>query len=346
MEAPENRPDGLELGAAARRTLINALLAAALLLLALVLPLGGQAQQLPRVGILWISERSALSDRHGAFEQGLRDLGWVDGQNLFIEARFAGGKADRLPDLARDLAARHVDVVVAPSAEIVSVVRRVTATIPIVMANVHDPVALGFVKSLARPGGNITGLATMTVELGSKNLELLREVLPKLSRVAVLVNPANPAARTFVSDIDKTAGVIGVKVIPFEARSLREIENVFREATRQKTEGLLVSTTEGLFFGNRRLIADLALRYRLPLVFAAPAEYVEAGALLGYGSSSVAMFREAARYVDRILKGAKPAELPVERPTTFQLFINLRTARALGLTIPPSLLLRADKVVE
>jgi putative ABC transport system substrate-binding protein len=344
MEAAENRPDGLGLGVATRRTLISAMLAAALL--ALVLPLGGQAQQLPRVGILWIAERSALRERHGAFEQGLRDLGWVNGQNFFLEARFAGGKADRLPDLAQDLAARHVHVIVAPSAEIVSVVRRVTATIPIVMANVHDPVALGFVKSLARPRGNVTGLATLTVELGSKNLELLREVLPKLSRVAVVVNPANPAARTFLSDIDRTAGVIGVKVIPFEARSLREIESVFPEATKQKAEGLLVSTTEGLFFGHRRLIAELALRYRLPLVIAPPSDYVEAGALLGYGSSSVAMFRDAARYVDRILKGAKPAELPVERPTKFQLFINLRTAGALGLTIPPSLLVRADKVVE
>ena len=344
MEAAENRPDGLGLGVATRRTLISAMLAAALL--ALVLPLGGQAQQLPRVGILWIAERSALRERHGAFEQGLRDLGWVNGQNFFLEARFAGGKADRLPDLAQDLAARHVHVIVAPSAEIVSVVRRVTATIPIVMANVHDPVALGFVKSLARPRGNVTGLATLTVELGSKNLELLREVLPKLSRVAVVVNPANPAARTFLSDIDRTACVIGVNVIPFEALSLREIESVFPEATKQKAEGLLVSTTEGLFFGHRRLIAELALRYRLPLVIAPPSDYVEAGALLGYGSSSVAMFRDAARYVDRILKGAKPAELPVERPTKFQLFINLRTAGALGLTIPPSLLVRADKVVE
>jgi putative ABC transport system substrate-binding protein len=226
------------------------------------------------------------------------------------------------------------------------VVRNVTSTIPIVMANVHDPVGLGFVKSLAHPGGNVTGLATLTVELGGKNLELLRGVLPRLSSLAVLVNPANPAARTFVSEIERIARPIGIRVMPFEAQSLKELENVFREMTRQKPDGLLVSTTEGFFFAHQRLIADLALRNRLPLIFAAPADYVEAGALLGYGSSSVAMFREAARYVDRILKGAKPADLPVERPTKVELVINLKTAKALGLTIPRSLLLRADHVIE
>jgi putative tryptophan/tyrosine transport system substrate-binding protein len=326
---------------------VNAILAAALALLFLALPVGAEAQQrMPRVGILWIGERSALGIRHGAFEQGLRDLGWVDGQNLVIEARFADGKADRLADLASDFAARRVDVIVAPSAQTVTVVRRATAKIPIVMANVHDPVGLGFVKSLARPGGNITGLATLTVEIGGKNLELLKEVLPRLSTVAVVVNPANPAAKAFVSEVEKTASAIGVRVVPFEVRTLKELENVFREAATQRADGLIVSTTEGLFFSHRRLIADLALRNRLPLVFAAPSDYVEVGALLGYGSSSVAMFREAARYVDRILKGAKPADLPVERPTTFELVINLKTARALGLVIPPALLVRADKVIE
>jgi len=164
--------------------------------------------------------------------------------------------------------------------------------------------------------------------------------------VAVVVNPANPAAKAFVSEVEKTASAIGVKVVPFEVRTLKELESVFREATTQRADGLIVSTTEGLFFAHRRLIADLALRNRLPLVFAAPSDYVEAGALLGYGSSSVAMFREAARYVDRILKGAKPAALPVERPTTFELVVNLKTARALGLVIPPALLVRADKVIE
>jgi putative ABC transport system substrate-binding protein len=312
----------------------------------LAAPLAAQAQRMPRVGILWISSRPGLSERHGAFVQGLRDLGWVDGQNFVIEARFADGKADRLPELANDLAVRRVDVVVAPSAQTVAVMRRVTATIPIVMANVHDPVGLGFVKSLAHPGGNVTGLATLTVELGGKNLELLREALPRLANLAVLVNPANPAARTFVSEIERIARSIGVRVVPFEAQSLKEIENVFRETNRQKADGLIVSTTEGLFFAHQRLMADLALRNRLPLVFAAAADYVEAGALLGYGSSSVAMFREAARYVDRILKGAKPAELPVERPTKFELVINLKTAKALGLSIPPSLLVRADKIIE
>jgi putative ABC transport system substrate-binding protein len=312
----------------------------------LAVPLAAEAQSMPRVGILWISTRSGLGERHGAFVQGLRDLGWVDGKNVVIEARFAEGKADRLPDLAADLADRQVDVVVAPSAQTVIVMRRVTATIPIVMANVHDPVGLGFVKSLAHPGGNVTGLATLTVELGGKSLELLREVLPRLSSLAVLVNPANPAARPFVSEIERIARPIGIRVVPFEARSVKEIENVFRETARQKPDGLLVSTTEGLFFAHQRLIADLALRNRLPLVFAAPADYVEAGALLGYGSNSVAMFREAARYVDRILKGAKPADLPVERPTKFELVINLNTAKILGLTVPRSLLLRADHVIE
>jgi putative ABC transport system substrate-binding protein len=164
--------------------------------------------------------------------------------------------------------------------------------------------------------------------------------------VAVLVNPANPAARAFVREVERTAGAIGIKVVPFEAQNLKELENVFREAARRKADALLVSTTEGFFFSQRRLIAEHALRNRLPLVFAAPADYVEAGALLGYGSSSVAMFREAARYVDRILKGAGPGDLPVERPTKFELVINRRTADALGLTIPPTLLLQADQVIE
>jgi putative ABC transport system substrate-binding protein len=312
----------------------------------LVAPLVAGAQRMRRVGILWISTRSGLGERHGAFVQGLRDQGWIDGQNFVMEARFADGKADRLPELATDLATRQVDVVVAPSAQTVSVMRRVTSTIPIVMANVHDPVGLGFVKSLARPGGNITGLATLTVELGGKYLELLREILPRLSSLAVLVNPANPAARTFVSEMERIARPIGVRVGSFEAQNPKELENVFRETTRQKMDALLVSTTEGFFFAHQRLVADLALRNRLPLVFAAPADYVEAGALLGYGSSSVAMFREAARYVDRILKGAKPADLPVERPTKFELVINLKTAKALGLTLPQSLLARADRVIE
>ena len=325
---------------------MRATLAGALALLLLVVPLRAQAQRVPRVGILWISDRSALSQRHGAFEQGLRELGWVDGQTIVIEARFAEGKADRLPGLVKDLAARGVDVIVAPSAQTVSVVKAAAPTIPIVMANVHDPVGLGFVKSLARPGGNVTGLATLTVELGGKNLELLKEVFPRLSSVAVLVNPANPAAHEFVREVEKTASAISVKIVRFEARTVKEIEHVFRELSRQKPDGLLVSTTEGLFFAHRHLIADFAVRSRLPLVFAAPADYVEAGALLGYGSSSVAMFRQAARYVDRILKGARPADLPVERPTKFELFINLKTAKALGLTIPQSVLLRADQVIE
>jgi len=312
----------------------------------LSVPLAPEAQSMPRVGILWMSTRSGLGERHGAFVQGLRDLGWVDGQNFVIEARFAEGQLDRLTDLAIDLAARQVAVVVAPSAQAVSVMKRITATIPIVMANVHDPVGLGFVKSLAQPGGNVTGLATLTVEIGGKNLELLREVLPRLSSLGVLVNPSNPAARPFLNEIERIARPIGIRVMPFEAQSLKELENVFRETTRRKPDGLLVSTTEGLFFAHQRLIADLAQRNRLPLVFAAPADYVKAGALLGYGSSSVTMFREAARYVDRILRGAKPADLPVERPTTFELVINLKTAKALGLTIPRSLLLRADQVIE
>jgi len=326
--------------------LVKATLVGALALLFLAAPLAGEAQRVPRVGILWVSARAMLGDRHEAFQQGLRDLGWVDGQNIAIEARFADGKADRLQELAIDLATRQVDIIVAPSAEIVKAVRQVTTAIPIVMANVADPVRLGFISSLARPGGNITGLANLNVELGGKNLALLREVVPKLSRVAVLVNPANPAARAFVSDVETAASAISVKVVPFEARSLADIESLFPEATKQRAGGLLVSTTEGLFFTHRRLISDLALKNRLPLVFAAPADYAQAGGLLAYGTSSRAMFRQAARYVDKILKGAKPADLPVEQPTKFELGINLKTAKALGLTIPPSLLLRADQIVE
>ncbi len=321
-------------------------LAGALALLFFALPPSGQAQRLPRVGILWISERALLGERHGAFEQGLRDLGWVDGQNVVIDARFADGKANRLQDLALDLVARQVDVVVAPSSQTVTVLRKATSTIPIVMANVHDPVGLGFVRSLARPGGNITGLSTLTVELGGKGVELLKEVLPSLSRVAVLVNPANPAAGPFTSDVERTANSIRVQVVRFEARTVKDIDGFFPEAARQRAGAVIVSTTEGLFFSQRKRIGDLALQHRLPLIWAAPGDYAQAGGLFAYGSSSNAMFRQAARYVDKILKGAKPAELPVEQPSTFELFINLKTARALGLTIPTSLQSRADRLVE
>ncbi len=274
----------------------------------------------------------------------MRELGYVEGKNLVIEWRFADNKPDRLSDLAAELVRLNVDVLVTTSTPATRSAQKATTTIPIVMVNVGDPVGMGLVKSLARPGGNITGLSNFASDTGPKRLELLLEMVPKLARVAALVNPANPANTKGLESLQTAAQKRRVELLPAEARTPQEIDSAFSLIRKQNAGALLVST-DPLFTQQTSQIAELAAKNRLPSVYASPA-YAEAGGLIGYGANPTDHFRRAATYVDKILKGAKPADLPVEQPTKLELVINRKTAKALGLTIPQSLLTSADKVID
>ena len=312
-------------------------------------PLTGEAQHaatIPRIGFLY---PSSLSDSGTArfleaFRQGLRELGYAEGQNIAIESRFAEGKWDQLPGLAAELVRVKVDVIVTYTTPATQAAKQATGTIPIVVATVIDPVAAGLVASLAHPGGNITGLSQMVPELVGKQLEVLKEVAPKISRVALLSNPANPAHALAIRDVKAAARSLGVQLQLLEARGPSEIESAFAAMTTERA-GAVIVLVDSMLIDHRTRIADLAARRRLPTV-SATIETAEAGGLMAYGPSVRDMFRRAAAYVDKILKGAKPADLPIEQPTKFELVINLRTARALGLTIPQSLLFRADEVIQ
>ena len=326
-------------------TVLIALLAVAVL----VVPLAGEAQQaasLPRIGFL---SASSLSDPRtprlfGAFRQGLRELGYVEGQNIAIEFRWAEGKYDRLPGLAAELVRLKVNVIVTTGTPAIQAAKQATETIPIVMVAAIDPVATGFVASLARPGGNITGMSFMMLELVGKQLEMLKEIVPKVSRMALLGNPVNPGNAQQVRHAQDTARALGVRLQPLEARNPSEIDSAFTEMTR-KQAGAVIVLVDSMLLVHRTRIADHAARRRLPTV-SGMSDDAEAGGLLAYGPSISDRFRRAATYVDKILKGAKAADLPVQQPTTFELVINLKTAKALGLTIPQALLQRADHVIQ
>jgi len=330
-------------------TTFIALLIVLLAVAVLVVPLPGEAQQaasLPRIGFL---AAASLSDPRvpryvQAFRQGLRELGYVEGQNIAIEFRWAEGQYDRLPGLAAELVRLKVNVIVAGGPPAIQAAKQATETIPIVMAAVADPVATGFVASLARPGGNITGLSMMLPELVGKQLELLKEILPKVSRVAFLGNPANPAYAPLVRHAQDTARALGVRLQPLEARDPSEIDSAFAAITTERA-GAVIVLGDTVLLDHRTRIADHAVRRRLPTVFGV-SEYAEAGGLLAYGPSLSDGYRRAATYVDKILKGAKAADLPVEQPATFELVINLKAAKALGLTIPQAVLQRADRVIQ
>jgi len=279
-----------------------------------------------------------------AFEQGLRELGYVDGQNIVIEYRSAGGTVERRPPLVAELARLKVDVLVVGLTQGALAAKNATTTIPIVMVNVADPVESGLVASLARPGGNITGLSRLTPELIGKNLEFMKVAAPRAIRVAVLSNPTNPGHLAMVRNSKRAAERLGLELRIVGAGAQNELEGVFSIMARERVSALLV-LADGMFWVQRTRIADLALKNRLPSTFQ-NSEHAEAGGLMSYAPNSIAPYHRAAAYVDKILKGAKPADLPVEQPTKFELVINLKTARALGLTIPPSLLLRADHVIE
>jgi putative ABC transport system substrate-binding protein len=279
-----------------------------------------------------------------AFRQGLRELGYVEGRNIAIESRWTEGKDDRLPALAADLVRSKVDVIVAETGAATRAAQQATRTIPIVMSLVNDPVGSGLVASLARPGGNVTGLTIMSPDLVGKQLELLKEVVPKVSRVALLRHPDNPASAAQLREAEAAAQALGVRLQTLEARSPQEIDGAFAAMTRERAGALLV-IPDTLFWNQRRQIVDLAVKRRLPSIRIGEA-YAEAGGLMSYGPSYRDLERRAATFVDKILKGANPADLPVAQPRTFELLINLKTAKAIGLTIPQPLLQRADQIID
>ena len=307
---------------------------------------GQQQDRVWHVGFLTLRYRPTSLDTHyyGAFEKGMRQLGYVEGKNLTIEWRFADGNLEGLPDLAAELVRLKVDVIVASGSAAIRAAQKATTTIPIVMGTTSDPVGGGFVKSMAHPGGNITGLSNMGSDVGPKLLELLIAVVPKVSRVGVLVSPTST---TYSSNSDRIQGAarnLGIKTLLAEVRTPQQIEDAFSMMSRENAGAVIV--TSSAFLGVQgQQIADLANKYRLPSMFGNGLS-VEAGGLMGYVGSRSANFLRAATYVDKIFKGAKPADLPVEQSETFELVVNLKTAKALGLTIPRAVLLRADEVIE
>jgi putative ABC transport system substrate-binding protein len=312
------------------------------------LPIAAHAQQLvkpPRVG--WLSPGSAASDETflAAFRDGLRELGWVVGQNIVIESRWAEGRFERLPDLATELVRIKVDVIVASVTQASLAAKRATATIPIVMVGVGDPLGSGLVDSLARPGANVTGPSSMLAEASGKQLALLHETLPSASSVAVLWNPANPVWQAAaLRETEGVAHAMGLRLQLVEARGPEELEGAFAAMMRERAAALFVPA-DIIFVRHTERLAELAAKYRLPAMYGFR-EHVQAGGLMSYAASFTVMFRRAATFVDKILRGAKPADLPVEQPTKFELVINLRTARALGITIPSSVLQLADEVIQ
>ena len=315
------------------------------LVLALALaPLVAEAQpaeKLARIGYLSLG---SAADTPKALLQGLRELGYVEGQNLVIEYRYTEGKAERLPDLAEELVSLKVDIIVAGGTPLPLAAKHATGTIPIVMSAAGDPVGTGLVPSLAKPGGNVTGLSTFTRDLAAKRLQLLKEVVPVISRVAVLWNAANPYAVLNMRETEAAARTLGLQVQSVEVRGPDDIETGFSTAIRWRA-GAFIVVDDPVTYLHRTRIADLAARNQLPAMYGFR-QYAEAGGLMAFGTSLADLSRRAATYVDKILKGAKPADLPVEQPTQFELVINAKTAKALKLTIPPSVLLRADQVIE
>jgi putative ABC transport system substrate-binding protein len=279
-----------------------------------------------------------------AFRQGLRELGYVEGRNYIIEYRSADGRRERFPDLATELVRLKVDVIVTRGTPAVMAAKNATGAIPVVMAASGDPVLSGVVASLARPGGNVTGLSAIVVEVSGKRLELLREVVPGVSRIAVLFNMSNPTDALQWKETENAASSLRVQLQLLDVRKPGDFATAFDAAIKQRAGALFVGV-DALTWANRRPIVDLAAKNRLPAIYAAR-EFVDAGGLISYGVSYPHLYHRAATYVDKILRGAKPADLPVEQPTKFELVINLKTAKALGLTIPPSLLGRADEVIQ
>jgi putative tryptophan/tyrosine transport system substrate-binding protein len=295
-----------------------------------------QSKKVPRIGYLSSTSHSAGSSRIEAFRRGLRDLGYVEAKNILMEWRYAEGKLDRLPALAAELVHLKVDVIFSASPPVTGAVKDATATIPIVMAHDPDPVGNGFVASLARPGRNITGLASFAPELSGKRLELLKEIIPKLTRLTVLGYSTEPGYAQVLREIERAAGAFKMQLQYLDVLDPKDIETSFRTATKGPADAILVMNSP-IFIAHRKQVADLAGRNRLPTMYYST-EFVEDGGLMSYGVSFTDLYRRAPMYVDKILKGAKPADLPVEQPKKFELMINLKTAKQIGLTIPPNVL--------
>jgi putative ABC transport system substrate-binding protein len=306
-----------------------------------------QAQQptkVPRIGYLNANFPSANPARIEAFRQGLRELAYVEGENIVIEWRFAEGKLDRISALAAELVRLKVDIIITSGPPSTRAAKKATVTIPIVMGFDNEPVCNGFVASLARPGGTITRVATLAPEQSVKRLELLKEIIPRLSRVAVFGTSTIPGNAQALKEIEIAAGAFGVKVHYLNVPGPKDIETIFRAAGKDRADGVLVLQSP-VINSQRTHFADLAVKSRLPAIFP-QSEFVESGGLMYYGANTADLFRRAAAYVDKILKGAKPADLPVEQPAKFELVINLKAAKQIGLTIPPNVLARADRVIR
>ena len=303
-----------------------------------------QAPKIFRIGFLAASSQAAAAARVHAFRDGLRQLGYAEGRNIAIEFRFAAGKLDRVPSLAAELVRSQVDVIVTGGARDTRAAKEATNRIPIVMANDTDPVGSGHVASLARPGANVTGLSTLSPELSGKQLELLREIVSRLSRVAVLETSTEPGNALAHQETELAAKAFGMQLQFLDVRDGESIETAFRTAAKGRAEAVLMLGSP-VFNSNRAQTTDLAVKIRLPAIYRTP-EFVDAGGLMSYGASSTDLFRRAATYVDKILKGAKPGDLPVEQPKKFEFIVNLKAAKQIGLTIPPQVLARADRVIR
>jgi len=325
----------------------NRIFCIALYTMLFALRLPAQAQQptkIPRIGFLGGTSLSAISTRREAFRHGLRELGYIEGKNIVIEWRYAEGKPDRERELAAELVRLKVDVIVTGGSNVTRAAKEATATIPIVMTQDPDPVGNGFVASLARPGGNITGLSNLGPELSGKRLELLKEVVPRLTRVAVFGTSTFLGNAQILRETELAAGALRVQLQYLDVLDPKDIETAFREASKGRAEAVLVLAGP-VFTSQRTQLANLAVKSRLPAIYYAT-EFVEDGGLMTYGANRSDLARRAATYVDKILKGTKPAELPVEQPKKFEFIINLKAAKQIGLTIPPNVLVRADRVIK
>jgi putative ABC transport system substrate-binding protein len=310
-------------------------------------PLAARGQQSTNkvsIGFLSVNIRSAMVARIDAFERGLADLGYIVGQNIAVEYRFAEGQPDRLRALADELVRLRVSVIVTEGTTSTRYAKEATSTIPIVMAQDPDPVGTGFVASLARPGGNITGLSNLRTDLGGKRLEILKDTVPGLARVAIIGTSTTPGNAQSLVDVEHAAGILALQLQVLEISSPQDIETAFQAATDGRAHAVLVLASPHLL-SNRTRIAEVAARSRIPTIYYT-SDYVKDGGLMSYGVNTTDLFRRAANYVDKIVKGTNAGDLPIEQPTRLEFVINLRSARAIGLTVPPTLLARADEVIE
>jgi len=314
-------------------------------LFGIAVPVNAQpTNKLPRVGYLTALSMAADASRTAAFRQGLRELGYVELKNIIFEVHSTGGNTAGLSALAAELVRSKADVIVTGGPTATRPAKQATSTIPIVMAQDNDPVGNGFVASLAHPGGNITGLSSYTTELNGKRMELLKEIVPRLARVAVLGTSTNPGNAQALVETERAANAFGVKIQYLEVRDPTEVENALRAAGKERVDAVLMLATP-VFNFDRKRFAELAIKNRLPVMYPRT-EFVTVGGLITYGASLIDLYRRAATYVDKILKGAKPADLPVEQPTKFELVINLKAAKQIGITIPPEVLARATKIIR